>query len=187
MVNRSALVSLVKSVIAPQVNKVVLMIARGIISNVNEDEKCQLVQVSLRSDEVRDDVERFQEYGFTSSPPNDSEVLTVSIGGNRAHTIAICAQDRTSRPTGMDEGDVALFTTAGILAYLDRSKDELQLGAQSGGAAVSRIGDKTVADTTMNTWITAVSGFINGLAPGTVTPPTDFGVCDEGATKVKAT
>lgn len=187
MVTRKMIASIVKSATAALTRKVALMIMRGTIGNANDDEKCQILQVALNADELRDDVEHFQEYGFTASPPNDSEVLTVSLGGNRAHTIAICVQDRTVRPTGMAKGDVALYTTAGILAYLDRSLDELQLGAQSGGAAVSRVGDKTVADTTMNSWIKAVTTAINGLAPGSATLPTDFGVCNEGATKVKAT
>ena len=38
----------------------------------------------------------------------------------------------------------------------------------------------------MTTWIAAVSGFINGLVPGTVVPPSDFGTITSGATQVKA-
>jgi hypothetical protein len=49
----------------------------------------------------------------------------------------------------------------------------------------ARDGDDVAEDTTMGTWITAVTGYINGLAPGTVVRPTDFGVIDEGSDTVR--
>lgn len=55
-----------------------------------------------------------------------------------------------------------------------------------GTATVNRQGDAVSAATTMNTWISAVTSYINGVAPGTLVLPTDFGITDAGAPNVKA-
>lgn len=52
-------------------------------------------------------------------------------------------------------------------------------------AKAAREGDLTIADTTMDTWIDAVTTYINGIAPATLVLPTDFGVIDEGSDTVK--
>ena len=60
-----------------------------------------------------------------------------------------------------------------------------------GTLQVARKTDKTIGDTTMLAWITAVSAKFNAAAgpmlsaPGTVTVPTDFGVINGGAANVK--
>lgn len=61
-----------------------------------------------------------------------------------------------------------------------------------GNLKVARQTDKTVADTTMAAFITAVCAKFNApaapmaSAPGSITPPTDFGVINGGAGNVKA-
>lgn len=47
----------------------------------------------------------------------------------------------------------------------------------------ARVTDITSPGVTMATWVGAVSTFINGLAPGSVIPPTDFGVIASGSAK----
>ena len=62
--------------------------------------------------------------------------------------------------------------------------DEIKIGRGATDAA-ARVGDTTVADTTMDTWITAATAFMNGITPGAVVLPTDFGVIDTGSSKVE--
>jgi hypothetical protein len=62
--------------------------------------------------------------------------------------------------------------------------DEIKIGRGASDAA-ARVGDTTTADTTMTTWITAVTTYVNGLAPGTLVLPTDFGVIATGSSKVE--
>lgn len=58
----------------------------------------------------------------------------------------------------------------------------ISLGARDAAKRpVARRDDAVDAATTMDTWIGAVSSFINGMVPGTVTPPLDFGVISEGS------
>jgi hypothetical protein len=68
-------------------------------------------------------------------------------------------------------------TTAVVLEH-----DKIKLGAAALlGAA--RTTDDVAATAAMNTWILAVSGYINGIAPGTAPPPLDFGTITGGSTK----
>ena len=43
-------------------------VARAVLNVVDDEGNMQRVQISLLEDEVIDDVERFQDYGFTSVP-----------------------------------------------------------------------------------------------------------------------
>ena len=53
-------------------------------------------------------------------------------------------------------------------------------------AAVGRVGDAVSSATSMATWISAVTVFVNGLAPGTLVPPSGFGTISAGSGKVNA-
>jgi phage gp45-like len=105
-----------------------LMVGRAILTVINDDTKAQTLQVSLLADEVRDDVERFQEYGFTSVPGSGVEGVAVFVGGNRSHGIVVATEDRENRPTGLNEGEVALYTSHnGKRVYL-KDDGEVHLG-----------------------------------------------------------
>ena len=51
---------------------------------------------------------------------------------------------------------------------------------------VARLGDLATPGATMSTWIAALTTFVNGLAPGTLILPTDFGIIATASTKVKS-
>jgi len=116
---------------APLSQRIRLMVSRGVVKLVNDSLKCQGLQVSLLADELRDDVERFEDYGFTSHPLVGAEVLFLSVGGNRSHGIVARVMDRRYRPKDMGEGDVCLFTVDGERVYLDRANDLAHLGAKT--------------------------------------------------------
>lgn len=97
-----------------------LMVGRAVVSLVNDALKMQGVQVQLLADEVRDNVERFQNYGFTSHPHPEAEAIVVSIGGNRNHAVVIAVDDRRYRLKGLAAGEVALYTDEGDKIVLKR-------------------------------------------------------------------
>ena len=97
--------NLVSSMVRPLRNRVYTMITRAVIETVNDTEGMQLVKVNLLAGEARDDIERFQNFGFSSHPPDSSECVAVAIGGNRDHLIIIVADDRASRITGLLKGE----------------------------------------------------------------------------------
>jgi phage baseplate assembly protein V len=73
----------------------------------------QQVKISLLRDEAKASVERFQNYGFSSHAPIDSEVLAVFVGGGRDHGVIVATDDRSSRFTGLKSGEVAIYSDEG--------------------------------------------------------------------------
>ena len=131
----------VRSLIAPVARRVRLLVTRAVVDRVNDSLRCQGLQVSLLSDELRDDVEHFQDYGFTSHPLVGAEGLFLAVGGNRSHGVVLGVTDRRYRPTNMSEGDVCLHTADGERVYLDRAGDLVNLGAKSASDFVALAAD----------------------------------------------
>jgi phage baseplate assembly protein V len=96
------------------------MIGRGVVKLINDGLKLQHVQISLLAEEVHDDVERFQNYGFTSVPFPGAEALVVAVGGDRGHSIVVAVDDRRYRLQGLEQGEVALYTDEGDQIVLRR-------------------------------------------------------------------
>lgn len=99
-----------KRFIAPLQRRVMLAIGRGTLGPVNDADGLQRSQVTLLAGEVRDNVDRIQPYGFSAVPLAGADVLVVCVGGNRDHPVIIGADDRRYRPTGMQPGDVCIYS-----------------------------------------------------------------------------
>jgi len=152
--------SAIARMMKPIADRVRLMVGRAIVSAVNDAGTLQMLQVELLADEVQDQVERFQDYGFASAPFAEAEALLVFPGGLRSHGIAIAVADRRYRLRNLVEGEVALFDDQGQVVHLKRdgiliesslrvlieapevdvTADVVNLGGVS-GAAVARVGD----------------------------------------------
>ncbi len=138
--------------IAPLVRRLRIMVNRAVINVVNDALKIQGLQLTLLAGEVAD-VERVQEYGFTSVPLPGAEAVTLAVGGRRAHTVVIATDDRRYRLKELAPGEVALYDDQGqkVVLYQDRieveapkvviKSDDVHLGAE-GGQRVARIGDR---------------------------------------------
>lgn len=108
--------------LSPLSNRIRMMLARGVISTVNDGTKVQQMSIKLLAGEMRDKVERFQEYGFTSHPHDDMEVLTVFIGGDRANPVIVAVGDRKFRLKDLKKGEVALYTDEGDTLIFKRGR-----------------------------------------------------------------
>lgn len=102
--------------------KIQLMIGRAILSVVNDAGPVQTVQAQMLADEVQDDVERIQQYGFSSAPLSGAEGVVVFVGGNRDHGLLIACDDRRYRKRGLQPGEVALYTDEGDQIVLSRGR-----------------------------------------------------------------
>lgn len=126
--------------------------SRAVIKLENDGLKLQELQIVGLSGETLDGVERFQEYGFTSHPKSGAEAISLSIGGNRSHTVIVAVDDRRYRLKGLESGEVALYDDLGQKIVLKRDRievespkvvvtsDDISLGGE-GGAKVARVGD----------------------------------------------
>ena len=86
------------------------LISRGILESTNDEQGVQLVQASFLADEVRSDLERLQNYGLTSNPPDGCELLGVFVGGNNENGFIVSCDHRETRLKSLAKGEVALWT-----------------------------------------------------------------------------
>lgn len=96
------------------------LVARAVLTLVDDSRKLQALQVTLYDDELRDDVERFQNYGFTSHPLPGAEAVAVCVSGNRDHAVVIAVDDRRYRLKPLQAGEVAIYTDEGDKIVLKR-------------------------------------------------------------------
>lgn len=98
------------------------LLARGTVVLVSAAAKMQKMQVRLLANEVKDGMEHFEPYGFTSNPLAGADVLAVFFGGDRSHGVIICAGDRRFRLQNTAPGEVALYTDEGDKLHFKRGR-----------------------------------------------------------------
>lgn len=109
--------------IQPVKDRIMLMAARGVLKKTNDAGGLQTAQVGLLEDELRDKLERAQDYGFTSNPLPGAEATVLFLGGNRDHGIIIKMDDRRFRLKNLKGGEVALYTDEGDFIHFKRDRN----------------------------------------------------------------
>jgi len=119
----------VKNAMAPLKRKVDLMVSRAVLSSVKNADPLQLLQLKLLADEVADDAEHFQEFGFRSKPPQGSEGIALSVGGNREHLVVVATLNRAAIANlpAMAYGESQLFSSTGN--YIHVKTDDIDINA----------------------------------------------------------
>jgi phage baseplate assembly protein V len=99
------------------------MIARGVLETGDDTQGVQVLGLSLMDGERKDNVERFQNYGFSSMPMNEAEAIVIFPGGDRSAGVIIAMDERGSRMTGLQPGEVAMYNNAGnsVILHTDGS------------------------------------------------------------------
>lgn len=103
---------IINTATAPIRRKVNLMVSRAVISSLSSDGGLQLLQLKLLADEVTEDAQNFQEFGFISKPPAGTEAVALSVGGNREHVVVVATNNRAARQalaSLMGTGDAMFF------------------------------------------------------------------------------
>lgn len=103
--------------------RVMLTVGRCVIRAVSDSGKLQSVQAELLKGELRDNLERFQQYGYTSVPLTGAEGVAVFVGGNRDHGLVVCVDDRRYRVKDLQAGEVAIYTDEGDKIHLKRNNE----------------------------------------------------------------
>lgn len=109
----SAMRNFVSKMMMPLRNRVYTMITRAVLETADDTDGMQVVKVNLLAGEARDGVERFQNFGFSSNPPEGAECVAVSVGGNRDHLIIIVADDRKTRVKNLAKGESVQYNSKG--------------------------------------------------------------------------
>jgi len=128
--------------------RIIALIARSVVEQVSDSTAMQELRVEIMKGELREKIERFQQYGLTSVPLPGAEALIAALGGNRDHCIAFAVDDRRYRLTGLQGGEVAIYTDEGDKIHLKRNgiivvkaANSLLLGSDSASDPVVRKSD----------------------------------------------
>lgn len=146
--------------IAPLTNRIRMLVARAVITLVNDAAKVQRVNISLLNDEARNDVERYQNYGFTSNPHPGMEAAVLFLGGERANPIIIAVGDRFYRLTGTKTGEVALYTDEGDHIWLKRGNN-ISVKTKTYDVDAEEINLNASKSTNITTPMTNISAIVN--------------------------
>lgn len=120
----------INKMLQPIKNRIQNMVARGTLGAVGDGTKLQNGQVNLMADEVKDNLERFQQYGFTSVPHAGAEAIVIFPGGTRDYGVIVAVDDRRYRLMGLQAGEVALYDDQGTTIVLKRDKS-VEITAQT--------------------------------------------------------
>lgn len=107
-------------ILGPIRRRLAHLVARGLVTLVNDAAKMQTLQLGLLADEALDGAEHWQPYGFTYKPHAGAEALVLAVGGHRAHSVVIACADRRYRLTALEDGEVALYTDEGDKLHFKR-------------------------------------------------------------------
>lgn len=109
-------------ILRPIRNRIQLLVGRAVLRLVDDAVKVQVLQVAGLAGETHQDVERMQNYGFTSHAHPGQECITLSVGGSRDHSIVICVNDRMYRLKPLALGEVAIYDDLGQMVVLKRDR-----------------------------------------------------------------
>ncbi|ARK86037.1 phage baseplate assembly protein V [Burkholderia pseudomallei] len=101
--------------------RVLLSLARALVTTVNDSGGVQMMQVKLNALETRDNTPRPVEFGLTSNPPVGSDAFVVFLGGDRSNGVVLGTVHQPSRPTGLQPGETMIYTQDGKQIYLTAS------------------------------------------------------------------
>jgi phage baseplate assembly protein V len=107
-----------------------MLLARSVVKLVNDALMVQGLQVTVLDGEVAQ-VQRFQEYGFTSVPLAGAEAIVAAIAGVRSHLVAIAVDDGRYRLKNLASGEVAIYTDEGDVIHFKRGRN---IEVTSGGS-----------------------------------------------------
>jgi len=132
--------------------------SRAVIKLVRDSLKTQGVQLNLLAGETTpDDVERFQQYGFTSVPLEGAEAIVLHIGGGRDHGIVVATEDRRYRLTALADGEVALYDDQGQNVHIKRDRIHVE------GTDVRIVAGTVVEVNDTDAALIATDGVVHGL------------------------
>jgi phage baseplate assembly protein V len=171
---------MIEKYIGPLKRRVLQSVARAVITAIADDKGLQKLQVELLADELHSNVDRVQNYGFTSAPLPGAEGVFLSVGGSREHGVIIAVDDRRYRLKPLAPGEVALYTDEGDKIHFKRgNKIEINSGAEINLIAASKV-TVTAPDAT----VTCTNATVTASTKATVTAPE---IDLTAATKVQAT
>ena len=111
---------LIAKALQPLTRKLRMIATRGVVKLVDPALMLQELQIAAVGEELLDNVEHWEAYGYTSRPHPGAEALLLSLGGDRDHTVAVNVADRRFRLKNLAPGEVAIYTDEGDVIHFKR-------------------------------------------------------------------
>ena len=170
-----------------------MLVNRAIITLVNDTTRIQLMQIELMQDEIKDNVERVQNYGLTSNPVTGCEAVVVFPSGNRDHGLIVAVDDSRYRLKDLPEGGVALYDYDNNYVKLTKTNG-IEIEAPNQNVTIKASGDIEIGNANLKKLVTEeVNSLFNahvhsgiGLS-GTTVCPAGAGTCTITAGNVLST
>lgn len=90
------------------------LVRRVAIKNIRDDGQTQTASIEVADGIWRDNVEVAQQYGVTSSAPEDGGLaIAIAVGGDEGDMIVLPISNPSSRMSGLGPGDAALYNQFG--------------------------------------------------------------------------
>jgi len=89
-----------------------------VIDDTGDLQELQVTEKAYGSgftDRILDKVRRVTEFGFTSVPPIEAEVVMLRFSGDRGGSVVVATSHRPSRPRGLKPGDTAIYDVRGAI------------------------------------------------------------------------
>lgn len=120
-----------RMLLRPISRRIALLAGRGVVRLSDDSGSLQTLQADLLKGETRSGLERFGQFGWTSRPPEGSELVALFFGGVRDHGVVVAVEDRSSRPTDLAEGESCAYNAHGVRILL-KEDGSIEITANGG-------------------------------------------------------
>lgn len=151
------------------------LLARGVVESVDDTPMMRTVQAEFLPGDVREGLEHFEPYGFTSRVKQGAEAIGAFFNGDRSHGVVLVTADRRFR-LHVEEGEVAVFDDQEQKVVLARDgivvETPKNLTATVGGNAIATVSGTTTlqsGEVTIDAPSVHITGTlsVDGLITGT--------------------
>ena len=111
------------------------------VTKLNDGDTVQKVQIQTPLD-TRDDTLRFAEFGFSSGLPSGTDVITLSLGGDRSVQVAVASNHNGFRHSNLQPGEVVIYNQWGL--YIKLKQDEIEIEAKGQKVNINNASDVTI-------------------------------------------
>jgi phage baseplate assembly protein V len=103
----------VQRIIGSLRSKVFLLAGRGTLKTTDAAKNTAKVQGEFLKDEIISDIEKMEDYGFSSYPEEGAQIVAIFVDGNREQGLSIKTHDRRYRPTDLQPGEACMYHKSG--------------------------------------------------------------------------
>lgn len=103
------------------INKLKGLVVRGVIKSINDTGARQMVVATLLAGEVKDRIERIQQFGMSSHPPSGAAAVFAAVAADRSRLVCIGENHPTHRPTDLVAGETQIYDAFEQFIHLQQS------------------------------------------------------------------